>query len=144
MDEQGTTRMEIDKIYKNPLGHLEFVGPRTPHVVFFPAGFTVTYALWSSDRPRAAASLIKELPFVQTYKKRIKQGLQRIGLASSLGLNVVENLDFYPGAGRLIQMKERVTYAPGSSENYLQNFFWTLQQMKFDRTRVRGRSHSRA
>lgn len=128
----GATQMEIDKIYKNPRGHLEFVGPDTPHVVFFPSKLTVTYALWSKTH-RQATSVLRRIPGVQTYKKGIKAGLQSLGLASTLGLNVVEKLDFYPHAGTLLQMKDRVKYAVGSEENFMQNFFWCLQELKFER-----------
>lgn len=137
-EDAGLTEMQIDKIYKNPKGHLEFLGPRTPHVVFFPSSFTVTYALWSDERERSS-SWLKRLPGVQKYKKFIKSHLQRAGLASQLGLNVVENLDFFPSNGRLIRMKERVNYPAGSSENFYQNLFHSLQEMNFDRVDVIAR-----
>jgi hypothetical protein len=133
--EDGATDMKIDKIYRNPRGHLEFVETDTPHVVFFPSDFTVTYALWSRERPQAA-SAFKLLPGVRAYKKTIKGALERLGLASRLGLAKVENYDFYPRAGRLYQMRERVMYSPGSRENFLENFFWCLREMRFDRSGV--------
>lgn len=125
------TLMEVDKYYRNPKGHLEFVGDFTPHVVFLPKEFTVTLALWSLNAPTKAEGL-KNHPIVQRNKKLIRLIIDKLGLRKSVGLNTEEDFDFYPDNGGLKLLKVRKTYPDGNLATRAQNVFFVLQQYRFE------------
>jgi hypothetical protein len=121
------TSMEMDKFYRNPQGHLEFIDTATPHVVFLPTAFTVTLALWSLDAPTKAEG-IKNNPFIQRNKKYLRALVDSLGLRKAVGLNKMEDFDFYPEGGKLKLLKERKHYPDGSLAIRTQNAFYVLQQ----------------
>ena len=124
------TRMQLEKIYKNPQGNIEFVDIDTPHIVFYPEKLSVTYALWSNDK-KVATQKLKRLPLLQKYKSILKPLLYKIGLDKALHVNTIKFLDFYVEDGKVIVMPERVRYPDGSNENFLRAFFHLLQSMNF-------------
>ncbi len=129
----GKTAMAAEKIYENPLYNIEFVDTDTPHIVFYPPALSITYALWSADRP--PAPLVKNstnLALLQKYKPHVKAALKTFGLAGALGVNVVEYFDFYVDNGAVIAMKDRVKYPLGTHANFAQNLFYFMQATGFD------------
>ncbi|MFL5763461.1 MAG: hypothetical protein ACJ77K_05910 [Bacteroidia bacterium] len=123
----GTASMKPDKIYRNHLHNIEFIDTDTPHVVFYPADVSITYALWSNAESTASEN-IKKIGFVNRYKKQLRKVIDAVGAAKLLGLNTNEYLDFYPENGKIIAMKDRVKYAPGSNQSFVNSFFHLLQQ----------------
>jgi hypothetical protein len=130
--ETEETEMVVDKIYHNSLNHLEFIDANTPHVVFYPTDFSITYALWSADKPMKAKAALKKMGILKAIKKPLLQLLKIFRLDSLLGLNTVTYFDFHPSGGKLKAMKDRVGYPEGSNGNFLQNIFYILQKVGFD------------
>ena len=130
--------IEIEKIYRNRYGHLEFVDSFTPHIVFYPPSVTVTYALWSneaigSNGDRGLLYSLKKNPFIRKYRRQLKSAMAVLGFEAALGLNDSQNLDFYPENGCIRQMQRRMQYKPGGAprENLSQNFMYFLRETKF-------------
>jgi hypothetical protein len=129
--EAGLAEMSIEKIYKNPQHNIEFIDSYTPHVVFYPADFSITYAMWSYDKKDGAIASLRQSKFIQSNKKTIAKLLQRFGLSKKVGINVVEYFDFYPHGEKLYAMQDRVMYPVGSNENFVHNVFYILQKVGF-------------
>jgi len=129
--EAGLAKMAIEKIYKNPQHNIEFIDSHTPHVVFYPKDFSITYAMWSYDKKDGAIASLRQSKFIQSNKKTITKLLQRLGLSKKVGVNVVEYFDFYPKDQQLHAMQERVMYPVGSNENFVHNVFYILQKVDF-------------
>jgi hypothetical protein len=128
----GITRMELEKTYQNGLGKAEFVDSRQPHIVFYPADFSATYAFWCDDRASAKEMLKKYGPLTR-LKKPLAKIVRSLGLSRYLGLNKVEYFDFYVENGKVIALKERLSYeVSGDNENFLQNIFCFVQQTGFN------------
>ncbi len=129
--EEGLAKMSIEKIYKNPRYNIEFVDSYTPHVVFYPHDFSITYAMWSYDKKDGAIALLRQSKFIQTNKKLIFKILGGLGLLKHAGVNVLENFDFYPENQKIHVLKDRVMYPAGSNENFVRNVFYILQKVGF-------------
>jgi hypothetical protein len=129
--EEGVANMRIEKIYKNPQHNIEFVDSFTPHVVFYPNDFSITYAMWSYDKKDGWIAALRRSKWVQTNKKLLLKVLGKLSLLSKAGVNVLEYFDFYPEASRLKALKERVMYPVGSNENFVWNVFYILQRIGF-------------
>ncbi len=129
------THMQIEKEYQNNLGNLEFVDVDTPHVVFYPSDLSITIVLWSPDKENVA-SKAKQLGIVQRFKKPLRKCIELLGISKMLGLNVIENFDFYPDNGKLIQMQSRVMYPVNTTENLIQNVFYICQRLDYQNERV--------
>lgn len=127
----GLARMSIEKIYKNPRNNIEFIDSNTPHVVFYPNDFSITYAMWSYDKKDGAVAALRQSKFIQANKKTIGKLLQGLGLAKKAGVNTVEYFDFYPANQQLHAMQDRVMYPVGSNENFVHNVFYILQKVGF-------------
>ncbi|MBL4655745.1 MAG: hypothetical protein JKY33_07975 [Bacteroidia bacterium] len=128
----GRTEMHIDKVYSNKSYNLEFIDTYTPHIVFFPSALSITYALWSNNK-KLSTDKIKRNPILQKFKMPIIQILKKTGLASLIGINVMEYFDFYPHNGEILALKERIFgYTPGTNSNFIQNVLYILQQTGFE------------
>ncbi len=126
----GNASMQIDKMYKNPYLNVEFIDVNTPHIVFYPSEFSVTYALWTNAEAGTSEN-IKKIGFVKKYKKQLRKLIDYVGLASLLGLNTNEYLDFYPENGKIKALKSRITYPVGSNRSFLNGFFHLLQMVNY-------------
>ena len=132
LDKQaGLAKMSIGKIYKNPQYNIEFIDSDTPHVVFYPKDFSITYAMWSYDKKDGALASLRQSKFIQSNKKTIVKLLQRLGLSKKVGVNLVEYFDFYPENQKLHAMQTRVMYPVGTTQNFVQNVFYILQKVGF-------------
>lgn len=129
--ETGSARMAIEKIYKNPRYNIEFIDSHTPHVVFYPNDFSITYAMWSYDKKDGILATLRQSKFVQSNKKLISGVLGKLRLSKKIGVNVVEYFDFYPENKQMHAMQERVMYPVGSNENFVHNVFYILQKVSF-------------
>ncbi len=130
--EKGIANMQIGKIYKNPQYNIEFIDNNTPHVVFYPTDFAITYALWSYDKKDGIIALLRRSKLMQANKKIIIGVLKKLGIAKTVGVNVVDYFDFYPDGGSLRAMKERVMYPVGSHENFVHHIFYILYKTGFN------------
>lgn len=127
----GITNIQIDRIYKNPHLNIEFIDTDTPHVVFYPSEFSITYALWTNVEAATVES-IKKLGFIKKYKKQLRKIVDAFGAATILGLNTNEYLDFYPKNKKIIALKSRVKYPVGGNKSFLTGFFSMLQTVKYN------------
>lgn len=118
-------KMEIDKIYKNPYMNIEFVEKYTPHVVFYPDSLSITYALWSNYKAKGTEKL-RNSGFIQRNKKKLRKLIDQLNLASVLGLNPYQFVDFYPEDGKVYVMKDRIRYPVGSKKSFAFGFFNVL------------------
>ncbi len=125
------TDMQIDRFYKNDFGNIEFIDTYTPHVVFYPAEFSITYALWTNSEITASEK-IKKINFINRYKKQLRKIIDVLGLAELLGLNTNEYLDFYPKNRKIIAIKNRTQYQIGSNSSFLNSFFSILQTVGYN------------
>ena len=101
----GQAKMSIEKIYKNPQHNIEFIDSHTPHVVFYPGDFSITYAMWSYDKKDGAIASVRQSKFIQSNKKIIAKLLRGLGLSKKMGVNIVEYFDFNPEDKKLHAMQ---------------------------------------
>lgn len=148
----GLTRMDIDKRYTHHLHNVEFIGPYVPHLVFFPPGLSITYALWS-HRQKHAFDSVRRSKVLQQFKGPVTALVKKLGLTRSLGINAIEYFDFYVEDSKVYALKERIFgYGGGTNENFLQNVFYVLQEVGFNdevflkqlRTRLQASGEERA
>ena len=130
--EEGVANMKVEKIYHNNKHNIEFVDSFTPHVVFYPKDFSITYAMWSYDKKDGVLATLRQSKFVQRNKKNIGAVLQKLGLSKKVGINVLEYFDFFPDGEKIQAMQNRVMYPEGSNENFVQNVFYILQKVGFN------------
>ena len=128
----GATNMQVEKIYKNPYLNVEFIDINTPHVVFYPAEFSITYALWTNVEEATSESM-KKIGFIKKYKKQLRKIIDAFGAAKLLGLNTNEYLDFYPENKNIIALKSRVMYPKGSNASFIKGFFSILQTINYNK-----------
>lgn len=125
-------QMEIEKIYQFHQGNVDFVDVFQPHVVFFPEEVSITYVVWSNQKVEAATQKsLKSNPILKKFKKPIKKILYALGLSQKMGLNVVENYDFYPEGKTIKSLKHRIEFEHGDNQNFLTNFFHVMQKVGF-------------
>jgi len=127
--ETAETSIHVEKEYHNPLYNHEFIDTHTPHVVFYPAALSVTYAAWTFDQ-RSWLEKIRKNAFLQKNKARILQILNSFKKLKS-AINTIEYFDFYPEGSKIKGLKDRVKYPVGSNDNFIQNFFYILQQIGY-------------
>ncbi|MBD0367510.1 MAG: hypothetical protein ICV53_15590, partial [Flavisolibacter sp.] len=127
--EEGIAKMQIEKIYKNPCHNIEFIDSFTPHVVFYPGDFSITYAMWSYDKKDGLIATLRQSKFMQSNKKIVMNVLRKLGVLNRIGVNVLEYFDFYPEKKQLNALKDRVMYPVGSNENFVHNIFYILQRI---------------
>lgn len=127
----GITNIQIDRIYTNPHLNIEFIDTDTPHVVFYPAEFSITYALWTNVEA-ATVENMKKIGFIKKYKKQLRKIIDAFGAAQLLGLNTNEYLDFYPKDKKIIALKSRIKYPAGGNDSFLNGFFSLLQSVKYN------------
>lgn len=128
-------QMEIEKIYQFHQGSVDFVDVFQPHVVFFPKEVSITYVVWSNKTAESSAKKsLKQNSLLRKFKKPIKKILHALGLSQKMGLNVVENYDFYPEGKVIKSLKNRIEFEHGDNENFLTNFFHVMQKTGFQDT----------
>lgn len=128
-------QMEIEKIYQFEQGNVEFVDAFQPHVVFFPKDVSVTYVVWSNKTVESTAKQsLKQNALLRKFKKPLKKILHTLGLSKKVGLNVVENYDFYPEGKFIKSLKHRIEFEHGDNQNFLTNFFHVMQKTGFQDT----------
>lgn len=129
-EKSGTVHLEIDRVYNNTYGNIEFIDHFVPHVVFFPRSFSSTLVLWSYDE-RPALEAARSNPLLYRHRRFIKMFLEKIGLAKVLGLNTVSNLDYFPETGSYKPLGARLEYPSPSLVQRPQNILHILQQYGF-------------
>ncbi len=109
-----------------------FVDAFEPHLPFYPAGLTVTLALWSTRNPTTWKDRLKRIPVLKANEATLRCFLRRAGLAKKLELKRAEYFDFYPTDVGFKGMKDRVEFGLGPNEDYLQSLFHVLQETQND------------
>jgi len=112
----------------HPLNHVAFVDSYVAHLPFYPAGLTITYALWSSKFQANWKDRLKRLPLLQKNSARLKELASRAGMAKQLDLKVVEYFDFYPTAAGFRGIRERKEFERGPNTDYLYSLFHVIQE----------------
>lgn len=111
----------------HPQNHVAFVDSYVPHLPFYPAETSVTYALWTSRFPVTWRDRVKRVPVLQKNSAALRALAVRAGLARKLELKVVEYFDFYPTAEGFCGIRERTEFERGPNEDYLQSLFHVMQ-----------------
>lgn len=113
-------------------GDVAFVDSWEPHLPLYPAGLTVTLALWSDQDPATWKDRIKRVPFLKRHEAALRRFVVRLGMAQQLDLKQVEYFDFYPAESGFKGMKERIEFGLGPNEDYLYSLFHVLQATQND------------
>ena len=129
--ENQTASMSIEKNYQFVNGNLEFIDADQPHIVFFPSDASITYAMWAYSRQNSFVKALKDNVVIKKFKGSIRKVLNNLGLLKSIGINAIENLDFYPEKGQIRVLKNRLGFKEGTNENFLTNVFYVLQKAGF-------------
>ncbi|HEX8292533.1 MAG TPA: hypothetical protein VF570_12300 [Pyrinomonadaceae bacterium] len=111
----------------HPLNHVAFVDSYIPHLPFYPAETSITYALWTSRFPVTWKDRVKRIPVFQKNSAALRGLAVKAGLARKLELKVVEYFDFYPTAEGFCGIRERTEFERGPNEDYLQSLFHVMQ-----------------
>ena len=112
----------------HPLHHVAFVDSFIAHLPFYPAGMTITYALWSSRFPSTWKDRVKRVPLLQKNANRLRKLAVRAGMAKQLELKVVEYFDFFPTADGFCGIRERKEFELGPNTDYLPSLFHVIQE----------------
>lgn len=115
----GSSFPGMEQVFQHERGNLEFVDVRTPHIVFYPARLSVTYALWSREQSSFGRSVTRSAP-LRALKPSLKWLSRRLGLKNLLSSNPETNLDFYVEGGKILPVGNRVMYEPGSNQNFIE------------------------
>lgn len=120
--------LKIVQVFQHTKGNMEFVGPGAPHVVFYPAKLSITYALWSKEGASLGQSVVRH-PLLQALKPRFRK--LKAAFGGRLGLNQSGNFDFYVDDGRAYLMRDRVMYSPGTNRNFLQALHFIASEIGY-------------
>jgi hypothetical protein len=126
-EEAERYEMRLVERTPHPLNHVAFVDSYVPHLPFYPADTSVTYALWSSRFPVTWKDRVKRVPALQKNSAALRGLAVRAGLARKLDLKVVEYFDFYPTAEGFCGIRERTEFERGPNEDYLYSLFHVIQ-----------------
>ncbi len=124
--------MEVTERKLHALHDIAFVDAFKPHLPLFPAGLTVTLALWSSQNPITWKDRLKRVPVLKKNEGTLRRIAVRTGLARGLDLKIVQYFDFYPAQGGFKGMQERIEFGLGPNEDYLQSLFHVIQGTEND------------
>ncbi len=126
--------LEIEEYYQNINHEVKFCDAFQPHVVFYPKDFSATIVLWSDFQTRAKDD-IKKIPLIAKFKKPLGKLIRKLRMEGIVGINRIENYDFYRENGLYYAMKERKAYNSScNNDNYLQNIFAFIQSYGFNDT----------
>jgi hypothetical protein len=111
----------------HPRNHVAFVDAWIAHLPFYPAGTSITYALWTSRFPVTWKDHVKRVPLLQKNSAALRSLAAKAGLAQQLELKVIEYFDFYPTADGFRGIRERTEFERGPNEDYLYSLFHIIQ-----------------
>ncbi|HEX8336030.1 MAG TPA: hypothetical protein VF621_04830 [Pyrinomonadaceae bacterium] len=127
--DEGRERYEMRLLERtpHPPNHVAFVDSYIPHLPFYPAETSITYALWTSRFPVTWRDRVKRIPVFQKNSAALRGLAVKAGLARKLELKVVEYFDFYPTAEGFCGIRERTEFERGPNEDYLHSLFHVMQ-----------------
>lgn len=126
------TKMEIDHYYENKNHDVKFVDAYQPHVVFYPESFSATLVIWS-DKETRSKDKFKKISLIAKFKKPLGKLIRKLKMEAIVGINKIENFDFYRENGIYFAMKERKAYdSCCNNSNFLQNIFSFIQSFGFN------------
>lgn len=134
--QQGFTRLDNNEVNIEPevykthtLGNIEFIDCNTAHTVFFPKDLTITLTLWSSSKSIGNNVTDWWYRVKKNYKsKQRKRQLYKVYGVKNLSY-VLQDW-FYPENGKIYTSPYYEQAAYG--KNFLNNFFYKLQQINFE------------
>lgn len=124
--------MEVTERKPHSLYDVSFVDAYEPHLPLYPAGLSITLALWSGREKTTWMDRVKRLPTLKKNEPLLRRFAQRTGLAKQLALKVIRLFDFFPTQEGFKGMRERVEFPLGPNEDYLQSLFHILQETQND------------
>lgn len=126
------TNLEIEEYYQNKNHEVKFCDAYQPHVVFYPNEFSSTIVLWSDFESRAKDNL-KKIPLIARFKKPLGKLIRKLRMEGVVGINKIENFDFYRTNGVYYALKQRLAYDDVcDNTNFLQNIFAFIQSYGFN------------
>ena len=125
-------KIKLSKIYSNPRGHIEFVDAYTPHIVFYPEKLSITFALWSRAYP-LVTNRISKFKYFSKIKGPLRKTMQFFKLGELLHLNQDFNLDYAVQNGKIVQLKKRALYSPGTNQSFLLALRYIARNVGFNR-----------
>jgi hypothetical protein len=115
----------------HPAHHVAFVDAHIPHMPWYPPDTTMTLCLWSDQRPTTWKDRIKRIPLLKKNEYRLRAMASRLGVTNlfvqTIGLKLLEALDFYPADDGFHAIPERQEFDKGPNEDHLHSLFCLLQ-----------------
>lgn len=107
--------------------HALFVDSYVAHCPFYPPSLSITFALWSSKNSSSWLDAVRRWRLAQRYRSQLVRLAQRLGQTESLGINVIQDFDFFPVDGGLRALRDRIEFDLGSNIDFLYSLFHVLQ-----------------
>jgi hypothetical protein len=125
--ERELYRMDVIEQAPHPHAHIAFVDAFIAHCPLYPSSLSITFALWSNQFPTTWRDVVKRLPMAKGHEATLRRIAARVGLTRALDIKIVQYFDFFPTSSGFKGMKERIEFALGPNEDYLQSLFHMLQ-----------------
>jgi hypothetical protein len=125
--ERELYRMDVLEHAPHPHAHIAFVDAFIAHCPLYPPALSVTFALWSNQFPTTWLDVVKRWPLLRGREAALRRLAARVGLTGALDLKIIQYFDFFPTRAGFKGMKERIEFALGPNEHYLQSLFHMLQ-----------------
>jgi len=126
--EQELFALHLVERAPHPLHHVAFVDTHMPHVPFFPAELTITFALWTSQTSVTWKDHLKRLEVFRGRERKLRELALKAGLKRALDLKVVEYFDFYPTESGFKGIRDRKEFPLGPNADYLHSLFHVIQK----------------
>lgn len=111
-----------------PRGDVAFVDAYIAHLPMYPSALTITICLWSRRTAKTWKDDVKRMPLFQRNAAQLRKAAGRLGLGSTLDLNVIDTFDFHPSDEGFVGQPERDEFGRGPNSDYLQSLFHIIQE----------------
>jgi hypothetical protein len=120
--------MRVLERSRHTLHHVALVDSGVPHVPFYPAYSSITFALWTSQHTVTWRDRLKRLKILKGRERVLRQLAVRAGLKRALDLKIVQCFDFYPVNHAFKGIRQRTEFTLGPNSDYLHSLFHMIQQ----------------
>lgn len=124
---KGIFGMQLLEAAPHPRHHVSFVDHWIAHTPLYPKDLSITFALWSNDKPTTWRDRAKRLSFLKGREAQLRKIVVKAGLKQALDLKVVESYDFFPTDDGFQVMRERQEFERGPVEDHLCSVFHIVQ-----------------
>lgn len=121
-------KIEVTSRAMHKLYDSAFVDAYEPHVPFYPADLTITFALWSHQRQVSWKDYVKRWPIWKGYEKPLAKIVKKLDVITGPNVNPIEYFDFYPTDEGMFGMENRIEYERGPVQDYLTSLFYLIQK----------------